>query len=157
MVFLPACLQYEVRSVAICSKNASDLMVNIIYLSPFSTRRIFSREQAKSECDWLVMTSVFVASQSSCFFSVRANKFAKWKTSFRFTLMHDYPRFVKYFSNRGVAHYIWCIRLCHRYSGNLFNPIIIQFCPQSGRRMLLVFKVFWFYFYLICSNCKPLT
>ncbi len=25
-------------------------------------------EQAKSECDWLVMTSVFVASQSSCFF-----------------------------------------------------------------------------------------
>jgi hypothetical protein len=24
---------------------------------------IFSREQAKGECDWLVMTSVFVASQ----------------------------------------------------------------------------------------------
>ena len=29
---------------------------------------IFSREQAKSECDWVVMSSVFVASQSSCFF-----------------------------------------------------------------------------------------
>ena len=29
---------------------------------------IFSREQAKHEYDWLVMSSVFVASQSSCFF-----------------------------------------------------------------------------------------
>ncbi len=29
---------------------------------------IFSREQAKSECDWLVMSSVVVASQSCCFF-----------------------------------------------------------------------------------------
>ena len=37
-------------------------------LSRFSTWRICSREQAKSECDWLVMTSVFLASQSSCFF-----------------------------------------------------------------------------------------
>ena len=36
--------------------------------SPFSTWRFCSREQAKSECDWLVMSSVFVASQSSCFF-----------------------------------------------------------------------------------------
>ena len=36
--------------------------------SPFSTWRFFSREQTKSECDWLVMSSVFVASQSSCFF-----------------------------------------------------------------------------------------
>ena len=26
------------------------------------------RKLAKSECDWLVMSSVFVASQSSCFF-----------------------------------------------------------------------------------------
>ena len=42
----------------------------------FSTWRICSRVQAKSECDWLVITSVFVASQSSCFFSIRANKFA---------------------------------------------------------------------------------
>ena len=37
-------------------------------LSRFSTWRICSREQAKNECDWLVMTSVFVASQTSCFF-----------------------------------------------------------------------------------------
>ena len=37
-------------------------------LSPFSTRRVFSREQGKIECDWLVMSSVFVASQSSCCF-----------------------------------------------------------------------------------------
>jgi hypothetical protein len=29
--------------------------------------QIFSREKAKNECDWAVMTSVFVASQSSCF------------------------------------------------------------------------------------------
>jgi hypothetical protein len=28
---------------------------------------IFWREQGKYECDWLVMTSVFVASQSHCF------------------------------------------------------------------------------------------
>ena len=33
-----------------------------------STWRFFSREQAKSKCDWVVMSSVFVASQSSCFF-----------------------------------------------------------------------------------------
>ncbi len=26
----------------------------------------FSREKAKSECDWVVMSSVFVASQSGC-------------------------------------------------------------------------------------------
>ena len=37
-------------------------------LSRFSTWRFFSREQAKSDCDWMVMSSVFVASQSSCFF-----------------------------------------------------------------------------------------
>ncbi len=37
-------------------------------LRRFSTWRICSREQAKSECDWLVMSSVFVASQSGCFF-----------------------------------------------------------------------------------------
>jgi hypothetical protein len=37
-------------------------------LSPFSTWRYFSREQVKSECDWVVMASVFVASQSDCFF-----------------------------------------------------------------------------------------
>ena len=33
---------------------------------------IFSREQAKSECDWVAMSSVFVASQSSCFFPLFA-------------------------------------------------------------------------------------
>jgi uroporphyrinogen-III synthase len=37
-------------------------------LSPFSTWRFFSREQEKGECDWLMMTSLFVVSQSSCFF-----------------------------------------------------------------------------------------
>jgi hypothetical protein len=42
-------------------------------LSPFFTLRFFSRKQAKSECDWLVMCLVFVASQKSMlFFSVRA-------------------------------------------------------------------------------------
>ncbi len=40
----------------------------IVELSPFSTWRFFSREQEKSECDSVVMSSVFVASQSSCFF-----------------------------------------------------------------------------------------
>ncbi len=37
-------------------------------LSRFSTWRFFSREKAKRDCDWVVMSSVFVASQSSCFF-----------------------------------------------------------------------------------------
>ncbi len=41
-------------------------------LSRFSTWRICSREQAKRECDLLVMTSVFLASQSSSFFSLFA-------------------------------------------------------------------------------------
>jgi hypothetical protein len=44
--------------------------------------RFFSREQAKHVCDWVAMTSVFVASQSRYFFSARANKFALWKTGF---------------------------------------------------------------------------
>jgi hypothetical protein len=35
-----------------------------------------SRAQAKSECDWVVMSSMFVVSQS------RANRFAWWKTGF---------------------------------------------------------------------------
>ena len=35
---------------------------------PFSTWRFFSREQAESECDWVMMSSVFVVSQSGCFF-----------------------------------------------------------------------------------------
>ncbi len=34
----------------------------------FFTWGLFSREQAKSEFDWVVMSSVFVASQSSYFF-----------------------------------------------------------------------------------------
>ena len=37
-------------------------------LKPVFHYAIFSREQAKSECDWVGMSSVFVASQSSCFF-----------------------------------------------------------------------------------------
>jgi hypothetical protein len=45
-------------------------------LSRFSTWRFFSRERAKSECDWVVMSSVSIASQSSCFFR------EKWKTGF---------------------------------------------------------------------------
>ena len=83
----------------------------IILLSRFSTWRICSREQAKSECDWLVMSSVLSPSGISLgefvrankekgnligwrqtlttspanhihFLFVRANKFAKWKTGF---------------------------------------------------------------------------
>ena len=61
--------------------NRSRTSINLL-LSRFSTWRICSREQAKSECDWLVISSVFVASQSCKFgfFSVRANKFTWWKT-----------------------------------------------------------------------------
>ncbi len=41
---------------------------------PSCLDRFFSCEQAKSECDWLVMSAVFVASQSSCPFLNR-NKY----------------------------------------------------------------------------------
>ena len=41
-------------------------LVNIVCLKPvFHLVNLFART---SECDWLMMTSVFVASQSSCFF-----------------------------------------------------------------------------------------
>ncbi len=41
----------------------------------FHLANLFART-SKSECDWLVMSSVFVASHQVAFFSVRANKFA---------------------------------------------------------------------------------
>lgn len=41
---------------------------NIQVLSPFSVRRLCSREQAINERDWAVMSSVFFASQSNYFF-----------------------------------------------------------------------------------------
>ena len=53
---------------------------SFVRLGPRFHLAIFPREQGKDECDWLVMTSVFVVNQSSCFFSIRANKFASWKT-----------------------------------------------------------------------------
>ena len=37
-------------------------------LSPFLHGDFFSHEQARSDCDWVVMSSVFFDSQSSCFF-----------------------------------------------------------------------------------------
>jgi hypothetical protein len=37
-----------------------------------ATRQLFWREQAKSECDWVVMSSVFVTNKSSCFFLLSA-------------------------------------------------------------------------------------
>jgi hypothetical protein len=36
--------------------------------SNFGVKSLLGREQAKRECDWLVMSSVFVASQSGCSF-----------------------------------------------------------------------------------------
>ena len=47
---------------------SQEIFEAFVHLGPLSTWRICSREQAKSECDWLVMSPVFVASQSSCFF-----------------------------------------------------------------------------------------
>jgi hypothetical protein len=46
--------------IANSSNRRSKIKVKLI----FHWARIFSSEQAKSECDWLVMSSVFVASQS---------------------------------------------------------------------------------------------
>ena len=43
-------------------------------LKPVFHLAIFSREQAKRECGWVVMSSVFVASQSSCFFPRSRNQ-----------------------------------------------------------------------------------
>ena len=41
---------------------------HVVNIEPvFHLANLFA-EQAKSECDWLVISSVFVASQSSCFF-----------------------------------------------------------------------------------------
>ncbi len=52
-------------------------------ISPFFTWRFFSREQEKNECDWVVMSSVFVASQSSCFFLCSREQIRlQWQTGF---------------------------------------------------------------------------
>ena len=59
----------------------------------FSTWRICSREQAKNECDWLVMSSVFVANQSSCFFSLFARTNSpSGKPALKTTLQHRFSR-----------------------------------------------------------------
>ena len=42
--------------------------VCVAYKARFSLSDVFSREQAKNECVLVVMSSVFVASQSSCIF-----------------------------------------------------------------------------------------
>jgi hypothetical protein len=44
-----------------------------------ATRQLFWHEQAKSECDWMVMSSVFVTNKSSCFFLL-GKFFSKWET-----------------------------------------------------------------------------
>jgi hypothetical protein len=44
------------------------LSITLLVFSVFHSAIIFWREQARSERDWVVMTSVFLASQSSCFF-----------------------------------------------------------------------------------------
>jgi hypothetical protein len=44
------------------------LSITLLVFSVFHSAIIFWREQARSERDWLVMTSVLLASQSSCFF-----------------------------------------------------------------------------------------
>jgi nitric oxide reductase large subunit len=65
------------QAFAICtSKNMTR------YQSRFPLAYFFWREQAKSECDWVVMSSVFVASQSHCFSSVRASKLKSGNTCF---------------------------------------------------------------------------
>ncbi len=66
------------QSVSVVIIKRASRLVNVnkikflLILSRFSTWRLFSREQAKSECDWLVMSSVFVTSQSSLLLSLFA-------------------------------------------------------------------------------------
>ncbi len=64
------CEHFQITFIEIkcCCKLLRFCRSHYFTLSRFSTWRICSREQAKSECDWVVMSSVFVASQSSCFF-----------------------------------------------------------------------------------------
>ena len=58
----------------------------LLVLSPFSTRRICSREQKKSRNGSYLFAANFFANQSRCrvlvFASRRANKVAKWKIGF---------------------------------------------------------------------------
>jgi hypothetical protein len=47
----------------------SSTVFQFALLEPVSRLAFFSREQAtKIECDWVVMTTAFVVSQSGCFF-----------------------------------------------------------------------------------------
>ena len=55
----PPCQEGEV------GQRAPSLAISLCGLAVKA--RFFSREQAKSECDWVMMSSVFVGSQSSCF------------------------------------------------------------------------------------------
>jgi hypothetical protein len=62
------CCTIQYKTMLICAISTH---VKLVFLGDF-----FSANKQKSECDWLVTSSVFVASQSSGFFCVRANKFA---------------------------------------------------------------------------------
>ena len=67
MVIVPWQLTGYFKDVKLGTTNEQEKWLKSV-VSPFSTWRFLSREQTKSECDWVVMLLVFVASQSSCFF-----------------------------------------------------------------------------------------
>jgi hypothetical protein len=47
-----------------------------------------SREQAKSECDWVVVSSVFVASQSNCCFLCSREQIPQVENGLNGRLLH---------------------------------------------------------------------
>ena len=81
-------LEHEYFSSGVHSADSTGKFYHFhtLILSRFSTWRVCPREQAKSECDWLMMSSCLSPANQVASFSVRANKFAKWKTGFRISI-----------------------------------------------------------------------
>ncbi len=87
-------------------------------LKPVFHYAIFSRDQAKSECDWVMMSSVFVASQSSCFFlcsreqirpvenRLKSYNAASSTTQSEFLLKTECRQFDNVFPVRGFFYYL---------------------------------------------------
>ncbi len=68
----------------------------------FPLGEFFSREQAKSECDWLVMSSVFVTSQSSCFFLCSRDNFGPRKNDNKSRKPSRFKRFFTFLFKKAV-------------------------------------------------------
>ena len=107
--------------------------VSLYELSPLSTWRCFSREQVKSECDWRVMTSVFVVSQSSCFFLCLCEQIRLLANVF----LNDLLNISEATTDQSIEYYKQrdCSRLTKSSIRYIVNPILTfngPFCPTEG-------------------------